>query len=113
MSSYKFIEPVSLMTDQAVSGTDTINSTSLDIRTCKAAAFIVKWTGDPTGSLAVYGSMEKSVWVDMGISTTQPSGTATNALIDIQYTAIPYVRVGYTNASGTGAFNVIGSAKGF
>lgn len=106
-----------------MTGTTALTSTVLDIRTLRACAFQATWTGTPTGTIAIQGSIDYSqgltsvissgTWVDMGISVSNPpAGSVGSVLIDVGMTGVPFIRLVYTNASGTGTLSVKASGKG-
>lgn len=112
MPSYRFIAPVTLMNAQAVSSTTTYKSSALDILTIPNAAFSISWSGTPTGSsLTIEGSLDGTNYSDLGVSITAPAGSASFVVVNMQGLAVRYVRVSYTNASGSGTMTVLGSAK--
>lgn len=108
-----------------MTGTSVITSAVLVIRTLSCAAIQAVWTGTPTGTFSIQGSLDYNpdamsnglplsagTWRDIGVSLTAPSGSASDALADIALSGIPYIRVVYTNASGNGTLTVTGFAKG-
>lgn len=118
------IQPTALLPLAAtnMTGTSTLTSTPLDLRQWTKACLFAIWTGTPTGTFTLEGSADYQfnatpTWVDisavLGISLSQPAGAAGNNLIDISATGLPWVRLKYVNASGTGSLQIIGSAKGF
>lgn len=106
-----------------MTGTSVVTSAVLIIRTLACASLQAVWTGTPTGTFVVEGSLDYSVdpagavkdpgtWNSIGVSLTNPTGSAGSSLVDLALTGIPYVRVTYTNASGTGTLTLTGFAKG-
>lgn len=106
-----------------MTGTVVINGLPLDWRLIRGGSIQVIWTGTPTGTFSVQGSLDYflgpdgkpgnvGTWDDMGISVTAPSGSAGKALVDITITGIPWVKIVYTNTSGTGTLTAYQHGKG-
>ncbi len=107
----------------AMTGTSIVISKVIDARTAYAVALQLYWTG-ATGTFSIQGSMDYQAnalgnnvindgnWDDLGITPASlPAGSAGHTLIDIAATGIAYVRVVYTNVSGTGILTGMGGAK--
>lgn len=113
-SIYRFIGPVSLTVSSsgAMASTNTITSAPMDLLTITGAAFYISWTGTPTGTLSVQGSLDGTNYADIGASiSSQPAGGTGSNLLNLVDLMFRYVRVSYTNASGSGTLSVSGSAK--
>lgn len=106
-----------------MTGTAVLTSKVMDWRLIRAGSVQVVWTGTPTGVFSLQGSLDYTVdpsgavknagtWEDLGIALTAPAGAAGNDLADITITGIPWIRVIYTNASGTGTLTATGHGKG-
>lgn len=117
------INPTVLMSAGVMTGTSKISSTPLDVRTMTAVCIQASWTGTPTGSFAVEGSLDyvpsgngssgnAGTWTDLQAGISGPAGSTGSILVDLQRTAVAYIRLSYTNASGSGTLTVIKSAKG-
>jgi len=103
------------MNAQSVSGTATYHSNALYIPHLTNCAFKISWDGTVTGnngSVIVEVSMEGTDYSDLGMAITSPNGSPGFDVINIQGLAVQYVRVTYTNASGSGTMSVKGSARG-
>lgn len=119
--SRSFVSPVVLLTGTSnMTGTSKISSIPLDIRTVTSASFLAVWTGaSVTGSFIVEGSLDynpngsagNGTWVDMGLTITDANGPGSR-IIDVNRTAVPYVRLSYTNATNSGSLAVTGCSKG-
>lgn len=78
-------------------------------------------TGTPTGVIKVQGSLDYSptnnspavgpTWFDVDLSLNALTGAPNNYFIDFTETSIPWLRVVYTRASGTGSLDVVATAK--
>lgn len=106
-----------------MTGTAVLTSKVMDWRTIRAGSIQVVWTGTPTGVFVVQGSTNYTVdpsgetrnagdWKDLGISVLAPAGSAGEDEVDISITGISWIRIIYTNASGTGTLTATGSGKG-
>lgn len=76
------------------------------------------WTGTPTGTFAVQGSVDYNQQAGTGTWTAitlnpapAASGSADNALLDLNQLSFPYIRVVYTAVSSSGTLQCWISAK--
>jgi hypothetical protein len=78
------------------------------------------FTGTPTGTLNVQGSVDYSQdaqgnvinagnWIT--ITTNSPSGSANQVLFDLNQLSFPYLRLQYVASSGSGTLNAYVSGK--
>lgn len=112
MSSYRNTPPSTLMAAVAVSSTNVYTSTTLPVPTVKNAAFQIQWTGTPTGTLVVNGSVDGVTFYNIYASIpTQPAGSASGVLLNIVDVTFQFLNVVYTNATGSGTLTVLGMAK--
>lgn len=96
-----------------MSGTNAIASTAMDLQSLPFAALEAIWTGTPTGTFSVDGSLDKVTWYPTNTSVNNPAGSASSTLINIGFPiGFRWLRLSYTNASGVGALTVNGMAKG-
>ncbi len=74
-----------------------------------------KWTGTPTGTIAVQISLDPTNlgWETVVFSPTpdQPSGSSGSNYFTLNQTSASYVRLVYTRVSGTGSFYAKIAAK--
>lgn len=127
MSSYRFVGPVKLIPTGAMSGTSVITSQVFDLRSLEGCAFAPVWTGTPTGLFLIQVSLDyepnpsggtprnSGTWIDLGASISgNPSGAAGNIYIPVYASCAPWIRLQYTNASGSGvlAGMFIGKTRG-
>lgn len=83
------------------------------------------WTGTPTGVFKVQATNDgiitsSTIWSDLSSTTSltlngsQPAGGASNLMINNNATGVPWgwIRLVYTNASGSGLFNATLFMKG-
>jgi hypothetical protein len=68
----------------------------------------VTWTGTPTGTISVLGSISGNNFYALTFSPalTQPAGSAGGYLIDLNQVPFTYLAVQYTNSSGSGSLTV-------
>lgn len=112
-------------TTNNMTGVAVVTSLVMDMRTIYACAIQAKWTGTAVGTFSIQGSLDykpnqaggtplnSGTWDDMGITPANlPAGSANHTLIDIGATGIPFIRIVYTNSSGTGTLTVYGNSKG-
>lgn len=100
----------------------TITSDVTDIRYLDNISIQCIFTGTPTGSFALEGSLNyykingavqnTGTWTPITLSSTPAaSGSAGNILLDLNQLSFPYIRIVYTKTSGTGTLNVYISGK--
>ncbi len=67
------------------------------------------WTGTPTGVISIEASLDNVNFyalTDFNPAINQPAGSADGGLICVRKQAFEYIRLAYTNASGSGALTV-------
>lgn len=104
----------------AVSSTQTVTSLVTNIYLKKLVSLQFVWTGTLTGTFSVQVSSDydphkptNATWTPMTFSVAPvTAGSAGNVFIDIVATSAVYLRVVYTNASGSGNLTSTISAKG-
>jgi hypothetical protein len=115
-------------TTNNMTGTSSLTSTPMNWDTIRGGSIQAVWTGSPVGSFVIQGSLNYSqnpngsannpgTWNTVPSGTflgtlTAPAGSAGSALVDCQFTGIPWIRVVYTNSSGTGTLTLYGAGKG-
>lgn len=74
----------------------------------------LNWTGTAVGTLIVQGSINASTWYDTGQNVTNPTGAGSldNSLINLAGVGFRYLRLKYTNSSGSGTLTCTAMAKG-
>lgn len=96
----------------AVTGTNTYRSQVTDLQGVKNPSYQLFWTGTPTGVFVVQGSNRAkrddttdADWttpVPLDRPIVQPAGGASNDFVDLSGFPFRFVRIKYTNTSGTG-----------
>lgn len=110
---------------QAMSGTNTITSAVTNVVYKDSVAIQLNWTGDPVGTFTVQGCLDyvpsnpqgggtpnSGTWDDIPLTgIPAAAGVADTIIINMQQVAWPYIRVIYTNISGSGTLNGYISGK--
>lgn len=73
----------------------------------------VTWSGTPTGTLAVNGSVDGVTFYPLTFNPalTQPAGSAGGYLINVNQFPFQYLTFTYTASSGSGTLNALLSSK--
>lgn len=111
-SAKRVLTPIQIITSGSMTGTSTLTSSEIDIQYLSRASIQLVWTGTPTGTFAIQGTVDGSTWSPI---TTNPasiaaSGSAGNHLVEGEIHS-KKMRVQYTNSSGTGTLNAWITAK--
>jgi hypothetical protein len=125
--SYKGLLTAILPTG-AMTGTATIHSQVIDATQFEGIAFQPQWTGTPTGTFIVEVSLDyvpnlasggtprnPGTWDNLGVSfPSNPAGTSSHCYCPVYASCTGYIRLTYTNASGSGVLSgmVIGKTRG-
>ncbi len=108
-----------------MTGTTVLTSLPSNIKYKDSVAVQLSWTGTPTGTFAVQGSVDYNPgqpqsgggqnaghWTAIPLSPPPiASGSADQILMNLDQLAFPWIRVVYTNVSGTGVLTGYISAK--
>lgn len=96
-----------------MSSTNTIYSQIINIAKMDNAGLEVTWTGTPTGTFSVQGSVSGKNFYDLTFSPAlaQPAGSGSGYLIDLSGYPFTYILLKYINASGSGVLTVYGQFK--
>lgn len=93
-------------------GGDLTQATYTDIQNMDNVSVQLVWTGTPTGTFYVDGSLDKATWTALSLSpSAAAAGAASSILIDLNQLSFPYIRVRYVRTSGTGTLNAYISGK--
>ena len=87
------------------------NSASTGTQFLDRVCYQLTWTVDAVGVIMVQGSIDNITFVDLDINPIILNNAADSAIADIQVTAIPFVRLAYTRASGSGTISGYISGK--
>lgn len=110
-SSRKYLTPYSVITNGSMAGN--LTSTVTDIRYLDDVAVQLVWTGTPTGTFQIQGSLDQVTWNSLSLTPAPAAaGAAGTYLIDLEGLSFPYIRTTYIASSGTGTLNVLVSGKG-
>lgn len=96
-------------------GTDT--STELNIKQAKCFAIQAVWTGDASGNFDLEASCDANDtaptnWATISDTTVAAGGEAGSHIYNVTDAGYSWVRLTYTNLSGTGEANVRANVKG-
>jgi hypothetical protein len=104
------LSPFKTITSGDMSGN--LTSKVTDISHMDNVSIQLNWTGTPTGTFAVQGSLDQANWVSLALSPTPgAAGAAGNILLDLNQLSFPYIRTIYTASSGSGSLDAIISGK--
>lgn len=109
----------------AMTGTNTITSQVFSIEQQQGAAFQPKWTGTPTGTFIIQVSLDyvpnpqnastpinAGTWSTLSASVSgNPVGGAGNTYVPVYGSCGCYIRLSYTNSSGSGVLGGTFAAK--
>lgn len=114
-----------LIENGVMTGTDVLSGVFF-LGDAKNYSVHAEWTGTPTGTLKLQGSGKypqglvsgntlppfvDSDFVDITDATAATGGAAGEQLFDVEDASYAWVKVVYTNTSGTGVLNVVGNKK--
>jgi hypothetical protein len=111
------------ITNGVMTGTSTLTSTVTNIQFLDLIGLQMNFTGTPTGTFQVQVSADYVLdnngnvinpgnWINLVLPTAPvAAGAPGNIYIDIIDTSAPWIRLQYTNASGTGVLNAFITAK--
>lgn len=96
-----------------MASTNLIHSDATYIANLDLISYALSWTGTPTGTITIDGSVDGSTFFDLTFDPVlaQPSGAAGGYLVNVSVEGFGWIRVSYTNASGTGTLTVKISGK--
>ncbi len=110
----------------SMTSTDVINSDPFWVGHAMGYAIQAVWTGTPTGTIKIQVSIDPQEptvgnsgeptvtnWEDLASSSYSITGSAGTYMWNVTSAYYRWVRVVYTNASGTGTLNVRFNTKGF
>lgn len=124
MASHFRLGSYHMITNGAMTGTSVITSPAVHILNLDNVYMQLDFTGTPTGTFDVQVSgdhredQEGNVlvaghWISLVLSPVPAAaGSANDIGIDLNQLGAPWIRVVYTNASGTGVLNAFVSGKG-
>lgn len=104
-----------LIKNGVMTGTSILTSIPQDLQNFDNTGLEVTWTGTPTGTINVLGSVSAAIpqaaatnyySFTFNPALNQPVGSAGGYLIDLNNVPFPKIEVQYTNISGTGVLNV-------
>lgn len=113
MAHIRFFGPATLLATTAITLAGATSSASIDMQSLLYGSLEAVWTGTLTGTFKVEGSNNNSTFYDTGTITTAATGAAGGQLINIGFpVGFRWIRLTYTNASGSGNLTISGTGKG-
>ena len=95
-----------------MSGTDVLESEHISIINLDNISLQFDWTGTPNGSFDIQVSNDNITFHSLNVLNVPAAvGAAGGFIITLNQIAQPYIKVIYTNTSGTGTLNVTIFAK--
>lgn len=97
-----------------MTGTASLLSAAQSLTSLDNAGIEITWTGTPTGTISILGSVSEIIldapainYYELSFNPAlgQPAGSADGYLIDLNQFPFPYVKVQYVNNSGSGVLN--------
>ena len=107
--------PITLLDAQAISSTNTVTSSALQLDYLSFVAITITTTSTATGTAKLQVSLDGSTWIDApnsGNTANKSVSGAGSAYWDVPNVSIRYIRVSYTNATNSGTLTVKAFAKG-
>lgn len=96
-----------------MTGTTVITSNPTNIENHDNVGLQIAWTGTPVGLLEVLCSIDGKTYFALTFDPelTQPAGAAGGYLINLNQLPFTWLKIQYTNASGSGALTAFISGK--
>lgn len=117
--NYACIQTTNLTpTALVMTGTNVVHSNNLIVGHISAAAFDIRYTGTPTGTMIIEESLDGVTFYTVSAgaitnpSVVSPTGAAGSQIVHVPCRATLFLRVTYTNISGAGSLTVMGRANG-
>lgn len=96
-----------------------LSTNGVDMLSLPFGAIELVWTGTPTGTFTVDGSIDAVTspsgvtnWFNTGTTVTAPAGSASSTLVNLTTIGYRWIRVSYTRVSGSGSLAVTIFGKG-
>ncbi len=88
-----------------MASTNVVYTNILDVTTMDNLGLEFTWTGTPTGTIEIMGSVSGAVFYALTFNPVlaQPAGSASGYLVDLAGYPFPYLMIKYTNVSGAGS----------
>ena len=110
MARKNIVKPYQVVTSGDMSSDVTSDATNIQF--LDAVAYQLIWTGTPTGSFSVQGTVDGTNWDDLTLSTNiSAAGSGDTALVSLSDLPFKQIRVKYTASSGSGTLDVHVMAK--
>jgi hypothetical protein len=110
MPCRNFLNPFQLVSAGDMSAT--ITSARVDIRYLDNISVQLNFTGSPTGTFDVLGSIDGINYIALTISPAlAATGSGGQLLVDLNQLSVPFIKVRYNFTSGSGSLDVWVSGK--
>lgn len=113
----RLLYPYQIFQEQAVSGTNTYLSPTINFQNYDTGGIEIFWTGTLAGTFTLLGSISGAPGTFQPLpsfSVNSPAGSDGNTLIDIWGTGVFWLQLKYVNASGSGTItNATVAGKAF
>lgn len=107
--------PITLVDGEAISSTNVVTSTAIQLDYLSFVAFTITTTSTATGAAKIQVSIDGSTWIDTpnsGNTAHKTISGAGSAYWDVPNVSVRYMRVVYTNATNSGTLTIKAYAKG-
>jgi hypothetical protein len=105
-----FLAPVRIISAGDMTGS--LTSSVTNIQCLDNICIQAIYTGTPTGTFSVEGSLDNVNWVALSTAPSpNPTGSAGSSLVQYSNQSIVYIRFKYTASSSTGTLNAYISGK--
>lgn len=113
MGDKKLLPKQKILLSGSMSGTSTIQSSTMVLDNLDNIGLRIKWTGTPTGTITVQCSVDNIDFDSLTFNPTltQPAGSAGGYLVSLNQLPFSYMYVQYVNSSGSGTLTVTAEAK--
>ena len=95
----------------AMTGVAVLTSSLIDMSAADLLSIQLVWTGTPNGTAVVQVSNDATTWSSYTITMPSIAGAAGDGAVQLADCAHQFVRVVYTNTSGTGVLTVTEATK--
>jgi len=111
MSSFKrILEPFTLLSAESMGAS--FSSPATSFKYMDRVMLHITTTGTPTGTLSVQTSINgQTGWEIVPLGMNPLAGVNDDYVIDMQVTALPFLRINYVRTSGTGTCTAVLSGK--
>lgn len=117
MSGIRTYGPYQILSAGDMSGN--LASTAIDMLSLPFGAIELVWTGTPTGTFSIDGSIDNVPsatqvvnWYPTNTDVNNPAGSSSSTLVNLIGIGFRWLRVSYARTGGSGSLNVTVFGKG-